>query len=287
MANVNEKRGEELNQLSRLSFDIAANLWYASVLLDILAALASLILSFVSDDYPQIKLVGALIVLIVVLTSYIFRFKFTSRYDNAETMRRQSVLTEGLGYPIKNWMFSRWRESVGKTVLNRFKLAARNDDYYRSRLSPSPRRLAEMTLESAFWTRQLYLRLLSIARLITGLMSLILVGVIIIILTGVLPSDTIQTVVYGLFVAVPLIISINCVGWVVQLQRLERSLKEIERDLDELISETRVDEPPVLRLVSEYNCQVVAGFPIPNWVFKKNYGRINKEWDVAYGDKVK
>ena len=58
------------------------------------------------------------------------------------------------------WTFrlaEEWRRKAGNTVRTRAKVEARAPDYYSTEDVPGPIRLAKMTLESAFYTRHLWL----------------------------------------------------------------------------------------------------------------------------------
>ena len=109
---VHLKRGEELNQLSRLLFDTAARKWYIAFLLELIAGFASVTFSLIQIMPDTLKLCSAAATAALLVFAYILRQRFELQYDMAETMRRQSVLTEGLGYPIKSAMFSEWRRRV-------------------------------------------------------------------------------------------------------------------------------------------------------------------------------
>ena len=280
--NINLKRGEELNQLSRLLFDTAARKWYVAFGLELVAGLASVVLSLLPSLSDTAKLLSATATALLLVVAYVLRQKFENQYDMAETMRRQSVLTEGLGYPIKIAMFSEWRRRVGKRVLAKFTLTARNNDYYVTKRRPSAKRLLEMTQESAFWTRFLYSKLLDIAWIACGVSTLMLTAVVVALLLGAVPKGATQTFTYGVFLVIPVLLTSNIIGWVLKLKRLVGSICDIEKDMEELAKLTRPDEASVLRLVFEYNCQVVAGFPIPSFVFNREYARIQQEWDNTH-----
>jgi hypothetical protein len=271
-----------LNQLSRLLFDTAATKWYWATILEVVGGIISVILSFTDSITDIWKLWGAALVMSLLVAGYILRQIFESQYEMAETMRRQSVLTEGLGFPIKSWMFSEWRRRSGRRLLKRFTLVQRNDDYYVTKKPPGSRRLLEMTQESAFWTRFLYSRLLDFAVLLCLFAILLLAAVLIAILTGSIPDSIMPTLAYGIFLAVPILLTSNVVGWVLKLRRLISGICSIEKDLEELASASDVDQESVLRLVFEYNCQVAAGFPIPSFIFKMEHNRIAQEWEHAH-----
>jgi hypothetical protein len=147
--------GSELNQLSRILFDDAARNWYASAGIEVAAGIfgAGLSIAAVSEDWA---LLGALAGLILFGWAYFLRLRFEDKYDRAETVRRQSALTEAMGWPVERVQASEWRRRAGRKTAEQYKIRPRETDYYSTPEPTGPRRLAEMTVESAFWTRHLY-----------------------------------------------------------------------------------------------------------------------------------
>jgi len=77
---------------------------------------------------------------------------------------------------------------------------------------------------------------------------------------------------------VPTALAIDLLGWAIKLGGLISGIKDIEIDLDRIHGAVELDLPQVMRLVSEYNCQVVIGIPIHNWMFNKWHDEISELW---------
>src|SRR3712207_2214993 len=96
----NRMAGEELSQLSRLLFDASANKWYLAIGLEVVAGILATALGLF--DLPgDWSLVGAILGVVLLGGAYALRLQFEDTYDVAETMRRQSVLTEALGWSLE------------------------------------------------------------------------------------------------------------------------------------------------------------------------------------------
>lgn len=275
----NKKRGEQLNQLSRLLFDNAANKWYWAMGIEVVAGLIGISAIFfsLSDSW---KLAIAILGFILLSMAYYFRLRFEDMYDTAETMRRQSILTEALGWAIDRTQFSIWRQKAGKKILDKFKLQPRNKDYYVTKHSVGPRRLLEMTLESAFWTRHLYCKLQQIIWVLFAIVVIISIVVISIAVMNIIPESSKVPIVQAVYFFLPVVLSVNLFGWALKLNRLINSICEVEKGLENLKKQRRVTEQEVMRLVSEYNCQVTSGFPIPSVLFKLWYQEIQELWEA-------
>jgi len=119
--------GAEFNQLSRILFDKAVMLWQASVGLELGAGIISIIVS-VSQTSIKTSTAWAIVVTAVLVLAFLCRSRFGSIYDAAETMRRQSILREGLNWPIGRTQFNEWKSRAGREVLRKFSLSQRPSD---------------------------------------------------------------------------------------------------------------------------------------------------------------
>ena len=271
-------RGEELNQLSRLMFDRAALLWAVGLGLEALAGVLGIAVGL-TELPADWKLISAIVVAGIVAIAYAMRIRFADDYDDAETMRRQSVLAEALEWPIGATEFSHWREKAGSKVLRAFRLKPRDADYYATAAPVGPKRLLGMTIESAFYTRHVYRRARTFLWILAGFIGLVFVLILSFAPLTAIPSATRLEVIYILYLALPLLISVDIIGRTLKLQRLVVAIQQIEQDLERLDTEENPDLSQVMRLVSEYNCQVVAGFPVLNCVFRLWHDEIRDLWN--------
>lgn len=274
----NKKQGEELNQLSRLLFDKGARNWYLAIFIELIAGLFGIFagLSNFSDDR---KLIIAMLGFLLMILSYYLRISFEGIYDRAETMRRQSILSEALDWPISSVQFSDWRLKAGKDILKHFKLKIRGKNYYATHKPTGTRRLLDMISETAFWTRHLYVRLKDILIIILVLVVFLSASFISVSALSIIPNKTQLQIVYFVYLFLPIILSIDLLGWIIRLNRLAGSIKEIEEDLERLSKSKRISIPEIMRLASEYNCQVTNGFPIHPWMYNLLRNEVTDLWN--------
>lgn len=273
------RRGEELNQLSRLLFDAAATKWYWATGLEVAAGAVGLAFG-VADVTGDLAIAGVAAGVLLLAAAYYLRLRFEDQYDTAETMRRQSVLTEGLDWPVNEIQFSEWRRKAGSRILDRFVVQPRDDDYYTTMAGFGPTKLLEMTAESAFYTRHLYGK---VQPWLWGMFagSLIMLAVVITLpALQITSASTDNQLASAVYLALPIVLALDLLGWALRLRRLQEAICEIEKDLEQLEQLRAADEPQVMRLVAEYNCQVVAGFPISSWLFNRSHREIRRLWDM-------
>lgn len=274
----NQQQAAALNQLSRLLFNQAALRWQLSLGVQFVAGIVGLIVSLVAPPV-EASAAWALVVMLLLAVSYWLRFSFESSHDVAEIMRRQSVLSEGLDWPISRAQFNEWRSRAGKKLLNHAAKNPRPDDYYATKTPAGPKRLAEMTFESLFWTKNLYRKLQLYIGAFLAIVILILVAILIV--SPLVSHDQATRIylAYAVYLVVPVLISVDAVGLLMRLHRAITALSAIEPHIETLAGQT---DPPVaelMRLLSEYNSTVATGVPIPNWVFSRHHDEIQGYWD--------
>lgn len=277
----NQEQGVELNQISRKLFNNAANYWLWSFGLEVVGGFSGVILAFVNLT-ADLKLAAALAILIILAISYYLRMIFEGIYDNAGAMRRQSIFTEALNLPISPTEFSIWRQAAGKKILNSIKANPRDNDYYATTQPFGGKRLLEMTIESAFYTRHLYSKLRDWFWRLT-----IISGIIAFVIIVSTPFEVISNIVrfrliYSLYLTIPVWISLDFLGWAIRLGRLSSSIEKIERGLEQYERNPNISVPEVMKLVTEYNCQVACGFPIPDFMFWHCHDEIRDLWNERH-----
>jgi len=271
-------RGDELSQLSRLLFDAGADKWYAAFGLEVLAGILALILDLINLPTP-LAFGGALVGLVLLASAYYLRLRFEDQFHSAETMRRQSVFTEALNWPLSTVQFSEWQRKAGKRIRAKVKSTPRESDFYETQQPFGADRLAEMTAESAFYTRQLYLKLRWWSWALFIAAAIVFVIVSLTTLASPFPADVRLLIAKALYSFITLVLSANLLGWALKLGRLASVIQEVEEDLERLKNTSVLDVPQVMRLVSEYNCQVVDGIPIHTWLFLRWHDEIRDLWE--------
>ena len=273
-----DKKASELSQLSRLLFDKAAAFWQYSILLSFIASIIGLSASLSATQLSTNAALAAVAALFL-LSGYYLRFRFEKTHDAAETMRRQSVLSEGLGWEIPRGQFNEWRQRAGGKILKAVAANPLPNDYYETKSNKSAKRLAEMTFESVFWTKSLYRKIenyLVAALLFSAIIS---VGLLLILPLLDIVTSTRLFIVYFVYLAIPVFVSVDMLGLYIRIQRGISSLSALAPNIEALANAESPDSDQVLRLVSEYNCTLAAGLPIPKWVFTRHHDEIQACWD--------
>jgi hypothetical protein len=273
-----DKSRLSLTNVARLQFDRAAIRWWGALGIELLAGLGATGVAICqpSGDWA-ILLAGISAALLGA--SYVVRLRSEAMYDDAETMRRQSVLTEGLGWKLDGADIVDWLHRAGKRAQLAVRSTVKEDQYFSSTAPVSAKRLAEMTFESAFYTRLTYAKLRAVLLRLLLLTAAILAITVIFALTRAVPETVDAFIAIAVLTFIPTLLSLDIIGWVSRLGRLVNDIRAIEGSLSRALSSAEPETTRVLRMVAEYNCQVIQGIPIPRFLFSRWHGEIAELWD--------
>jgi len=272
------KQGEELGKLAKVLFDKSTSSFYSSMIVEAIAGSLGIVIGLMEIN-DKARIIFAVLGFSLLLIAYYLRSKFEATYENAETMRRQSVLAIGLGWEISKTQFSEWRMFAGKSALHKTEQNPLESNYYASSEVVGAKRLLEMTQESAFWTRHLYCYLKNYLWASFILSLILFVFVLTFSASGYIHQGLAMKIVYVTYLILPLILSLDILNWTLKLDRSIKSIRSIERGLESIEKESNFDEQQILRLVFEYNCQLTQGFPIPVMFFNIYHDDIQSLWD--------
>lgn len=282
MTDTTHRRARSLEKLSKLLFDRAVAARYSALLIEISSGLIAVFVA-INDLKQEATFWLAVLGCFLLFVAYGLKIYFSRTYENAETMRRQAVLANGLGWRINKTQFSEWKRLAGESIIQKLENERLDEGYYDTEQEQGAKRLLEMTQESAFWTRHLCR---SIKKYLWVIFAIsIVLSFIVLTLTA---SPTLGTplslqVAYVVYLLMPLVLTFDTLGWAIQLNATANSIEDIEKDLERLSQKSDVELTDVLRLVYEYNCQLVKGFPIPNWFFNVKHDYIEDLWQQRFG----
>ena len=259
-------------------FDAAANEWYGAAGLSLLAGVGAAVLGVLPIG-PGQALAGSSVDAVVVVLAYVLQLRAEVQYDRAETMRRQSVFTEALHWPVSRVQLDEWERKVGKKVRDRAAHTPRDPSYYTTEVKEAgAERLAEMAAESAFYTRHLYGNLQTVLwRALAMSVAAVVVSMAVVIISGV-HGERERVVAQVLFAVIPILVSINVLGWALRLGHLVPGIRDVEDGLERLEESGTIELGRVMRLVAEYNCLVVEGIPMPSRLWTWWRPDIDTQW---------
>jgi hypothetical protein len=272
----NQAVAEWLTRLYRVVFGDAAKRWFAAIGIELAIGLVTVVIAFAHlGDGAAIA--WAFCAAIAYAAAYVLRLGAEQLYDLGETVRRQSVLSDALDWSVSAIQISEWEREAGPKRRVEAEKRPRDSDFYETKRPAGPIRLAEMTAESAFWTRYQYRLLSKYLYIAMALVIALVIAGLVVPLVGNGFDNSFKTVVIILF---PVIISLDVLGWVRRLQSMAGEIMDIEKQIEELIKNEHASAEQAMRLAGEYNCVVAQGIPILDWWFFRIHDEIQAAWDT-------
>jgi len=274
-----DDKSRKINQLSRLLFDKASDYFYGSttveLLIGLVVAASSPFLTKVSHQYLL-----SLLALGGLITTYFFKKKADTLHGDAETMRRQSVLSQALGWKIDSVLYQLWKEKADSKTLSVLEKTPLPEDYYATSQNDNAKKLLEMTNESSFWSMQMNKRAKSLFLMLLAIFLLLLmVGFFTL---PFLEKVSAQPLAYSLILIIPTLLSIDVFGLVFRLHTNENELRDIYSKTTEVLSKRGIkkDVPLAIRLAGEYNCLMANRVPMFRYFYQWWKADIQKQWDT-------
>ena len=275
MADVAARR---LGSLTGLLFDRAATFWYRALALEVASSIVSGIVAF-SGVTGDVALSSTLLVVVLLAVAYGTRLYAEDIHETAQTIRRQAALSEGLGWKIEPILLQEWQRKAGTKLLKRTATEPRADDYYETGQAPGARRMAEMTRESAFYTRHLDLVMRNGLTIAIGAVVIVVLVVMYLVLATPRAAALGGVVAQIVATVVLIAIGLDAIGWWLRLNRQASAIREIEAGLDRVQEMDNIETTDVLRLVSEYDCELANSIPIHPRIFTWKHDEIRSLWE--------
>lgn len=274
-----DDKSRKINQLARFLFDRASDYFYGSMAAELCIGLVVAITSpFLTEISHQYFL--SLVALAALSITYYFKKKAETLHGDAETMRRQSVLSQALGWKIDAISYQLWKEKADSKTLSKLEATRLPSDYYATTQDDHAKKLLEMTSESSFWSMQMNKRA---KELFIGLLLFFILLLIIGFFTlPFLEKVSTQPIAYSLILIIPTLLSIDVLGLVLRLHTNEGELRDIYCETAKILSKrgTKKDVPLAIRWASEYNCLMANRVPMFRLFYQWWKVDIQKQWDT-------
>lgn len=211
---------------------------------------------------------------VVELAIFLARKQSDAHYASGESVRRPAMLQNGLGIKLPPSQFAKIMAKYGIPPEGE---RITPENYYDSREPVGPRRLLEITEESAFWTGQLSERM---ADFVNRLLFVV-VGVLVIV--GFIVVQAGWPAARGELVAKIMMATVTvwCTGDLLALHHKYDSLARIVQgvlgDCEAVLSQPQSGIESLV-VLGEYNCALATAPVIPGFIYNRNRQRLNLAW---------
>jgi hypothetical protein len=229
---------------------------------------------------PTVVWTLTLLALFALLLSYLSHVQADRARALGEQIRRVVMPAEGLGWPIEPRLEADLRLAVDRWAQA---IAARapqlGQRYFTAATPMGPARLRDHLQESVFWHAQLSKRMATYTLAGVVAMALVLLASILLALNSLEQHDARSAFAKALAALVPVLVTTNAVRlwWTFQVHAtaLEALDVELERTRG---SAPALTEIAALRLLHEYDLQLLQAPEVPDAVYRWHRAELNAAW---------
>lgn len=207
---------------------------------------------------------------------FILRLVALNSLDVAEGIRRMGMLQDGMGIPPSPVQLAKLQERTAKVTTEEVTLIA---PYYDSQEPPGPRRLLDITAESAFFSRSLARRVWKQFGLIAGVGMLVPVLTILIAVLGGTPQTVLEVVARAVVASMAFWAAGDIAMMALQFFQLSQDSDRVLHQCEVALSRPWDDTgSEALATFTEYNCAVAKAPPIPFRAYRVWGDALNDAW---------
>jgi hypothetical protein len=225
------------------------------------------------------KLVAILVLLAQVFTIYA-RAKTDEFYSCGETIRRAAMLQDGLGIQPSALVIA---DLCARLCLPESGKPTYLGSYYASPSPTGPKRLAEILLESAFWTKNLSRKAEQIMWWVIAVTTTLIVCIaIVFLLWGSSQGTRLEDIAKILVISLGFWTLGDWAVLALKYRTLAQATEPILSSTEKLVQSDDPNSNEALILLGEYNAALACGPIIPQRVYEHYQNRFNKAWSAGY-----
>ena len=221
----------------------------------------------------------AIVVLVAQIFTFFARAKMDESYSCGEAIRRAAVLQDGLGIQPSAMVIA---DLCARLCLPKSGKPAYLGSYYASGSPVGSKRITEILLESAFWTKNLARKTEKIMWWIIAVSTILIVCTAIAFLLWGSQGSRLEEIAKILLVS----LGFWTVGdWAVlalKYRSLGQSTEPVLTNAERLLESNSPDLNAALVLLGEYNAALACGPVIPELVYKRYQSKFNDAWNAAH-----
>lgn len=234
----------------------------------------ALLTVFLPEGWGRLAWGGGVLSLVLLVLQQVQGYRFRHLYANAEEIRRQFLLSDGLGSKLS-------QPEISRLILRHGQLEDDGEPYYTSRFPAGPKRLLMLTWESAFWSE--HLQAVFVKRLLLKAAGTSAIAVVALLFSLYGPEGPVVAKVIP--PAMALIVGLNFWGKWVESREVHKACERTCADCEIRVngnadSESREDEVrDVMQVVLSYSATMLTAYPTPDELYEQMKPRLDAEWD--------
>jgi hypothetical protein len=221
----------------------------------------------------------AIVLLVAQIFTFFARAKADEFYNCGETIRRAAMLQDGFGIQPSALVIA---DLCARLCFPKSGKPAYLGPYYASRTPVGPKRVAEILLESAFWTKNLARKTQEIMWWIIAVSTILIVCTAIACLLWGSQGSRLEEIAKVVLVSLGFWTLGDWAVLAIKYGTLAGSTEPLLSNIEKLMKSNDPDSNEALILLSEYNAALACGPVIPQFVYKHYQSKFNQAWNAAY-----
>lgn len=226
---------------------------------------------------PAVAAVTTVLGLVGAASVFGLRRRADQAYEKAESIRRATLLADGLGKTPEAGEVARHLASLGP--VDPTKELSRPGDYFDSDLPAGARRLAHILWQAAHFTARTSKAAGEAARWViaVGLLLWLVPLTFVLAIVGAPPSGGAALASIGAALVTGLGFG-NLAELAGSYLSLSRVAEQVALRCEPLVKKSRPALADVIPVLDTYNCAVGRAAPIPEWIYEKHRDQLNASW---------
>ncbi len=225
------------------------------------------------------SLTTALVAALLALGAWWAQYKTDTARDQANDLRRQIDLQDGLGWPVSPLFLA----DLSAATHTEIAPGAPSELYFESTSEANAKRLAENVRETGFFSEHLSATAEQTMWGVTAALVLVAVSGLFAALEFVDNIETLRTL--GVVLATVLL-AVEATGvarLALDYQSFRKAACDAKTDADRLLAGTSVDTIEVVHVAETYYISRARAPLLPNWVYSRRRDELNRLWRQSYG----
>lgn len=260
--------------LDQMLFETAKKWWYSSFALRTLAAVVGIV-SVLFSLQPK---VAPFVAAAFAVAAELALWRAESIRRPAEVLLRKLDALDSFGWPISNAEMSDMLARTSTALRSRIVRDEPDQGYFASQAPWGAKRAVENTQESAWWSKHLSARTMTICLILTCLLLGASLVTLVISIETIRNFDVLSNIGRAVTSVVVLVMTLGLIRLTVGYHDFSERSREVENYAERLLRSKEVDEAQAIKVMHEYQLARAGSPMLPTFVWRMMQSSLDQLW---------
>lgn len=268
------KQKHDPRVLDQILFETAKKWWYSSLALRTAAATVGI----VSVLFSLLPKVAPFVVAALAVAAELTLWRAESVRRLAEALLRKLDALDSFGWPISKAEMSDMLVRISITLRSKLVRDESAQDYFASQAPWGAKRAVENIQESAWWSKHLSTRTMTICLILTCLLLGASLFTLVIGIETIHNFDVLSNIGRAVTLVVVLVMSLGLIRLTVGYHNFSERSRDIEDYAERLLRSGEVDETQAIKVMHEYQLARAGSPMLPTFVWHMMRSSLDQLW---------